>query len=167
MNEADPHRALKNAFARFATGVTVAACAAPGRAPVGVTANSFASVSLEPPLVLWCLETKASVFPDFDAADAYAISVLRADQQEQSVRFATPGQHEMTPSEIETRVTGAPLLRERLAGFDCRVAARHRAGDHVILVGEVAEADYRAGAPLLYVGSRYADGADLEGEGRS
>lgn len=157
----DPHRPLKNAFGRFATGVTVAGCAGPDGAPVFITVNSFASVSLTPPLVLWCIERKASTFPAFMAANAYSISVLHAGQQLASERFAAHSPM-VSPDEHETWETGAPILKERLAGFDCRIVQRHMAGDHVILVGEVTRFDAQAGAPLLYFASRYAEGPEAE-----
>ncbi|MEL6371943.1 MAG: flavin reductase family protein [Pseudomonadota bacterium] len=155
---ADPHRDLKNAFGRFATGITVATCVGQKGEPVAITVNSFGSVSLEPPLVLWCIETKASTFADFDAADSYAISVLGADQRSLSERFASRDGMALQDGEFDVWETGAPLLKDRLAGFDCRIVSRHRAGDHVILVAEVIKFDYRAGAPLLYFSSGYHQG---------
>lgn len=163
----DPYRPLKNAFGRFATGVAVAACANARGGYTAITVNSFTSVSLEPPLVLWCLETKASTFGDFIGAPTYAISVLNAGQQAMSERFARHHPEPLQPHEIELWLTGAPVLAERLAGFDCRVVDRHRSGDHVILVGQVAQFDSNEGAPLMYFASRYAKGpATDESEGR-
>lgn len=157
----DTYRTLKDAFARYATGVTVVSCLGPDGAAIGVTVNSFVSVSLAPPLVLWCIEKRAGTFEVFAAADGYAVSVLHAGQEDISSRFATPGRHDFTPFDTDEWETGAPLLKDRLAGFDCRVTARHDAGDHVILVGEVLRFDQRAGAPLIYAGSRYMAGPDL------
>lgn len=158
----DPYRPLKNALGRFATGVTVAGCIAPDGAPLLVTVNSFTSVSLEPSLVLWCLERKATSFPAFMAADAYAITVLHAGQQAASERFSRYETQRPAPADVETMATGAPVLKERLAAFDCRVKDRHVAGDHVILVAQVAQFDHRAGAPLLYFASRYVKGPEAE-----
>ncbi|MBB4657573.1 flavin reductase family protein [Parvularcula dongshanensis] len=154
----DPYRAQKNAFARYPTGVTVVSCAPPGRAPLAITVNSFTSVSLEPTLVLWCLDKKSSVFAAYDAADNYAVSILAADQAEASNRFATPGRHDLLEGEGETYATGAPLLRGRIAGFDCEVADRHDAGDHVVLIGRVVHFDSRDGHPLIYAGRQYLEG---------
>jgi flavin reductase (DIM6/NTAB) family NADH-FMN oxidoreductase RutF len=154
----DPYRPLKNAFGRFATGVAVAACANARGGYTAITVNSFTSVSLEPPLVLWCLETKASSFPDFFGAPSYAISILTAAQQPVSERFARHVPEPLGPHEIELWLTGAPVLAERLAGFDCRVVDRHRSGDHVILVGHVMQFDSKDGAPLTYFASRYGKG---------
>jgi flavin reductase (DIM6/NTAB) family NADH-FMN oxidoreductase RutF len=158
---ADPYRSIKNAFSRYATGVTVVSCAPDGREPVGLTVNSFTSVSLEPTMVLWCIEHRASVFADFMAADHYAVSVLAADQQDYSIRFATAGRHAFPPELRDTHVSSAPLLKGRLAGFDCRVVARHEAGDHVILLGHVVAFDSREGQPLVYAGGAYLNGPTI------
>lgn len=158
----DPYRPLKDAFGRFATGVTVAACVRPGGGFRAITVNSFTSVSLEPPLVLWCIESKATAFADFIAAGHYSISILSAAQQSVSERFAS---HEPAPlgeGEYEVWDSGAPLLAGRLAGFDCEVVDRHRSGDHVILVAQVMKFDSRAGAPLVYFSSAYAAGPSTD-----
>lgn len=161
----DPFRPLKNAFGRFATGVAIAACARGtseardgGGDFVAITINSFVSVSLHPPLILWCIENRASTFADFARAAHYSVSVLDAGQRELADRFARHEPRPLRAEEVETLVSGAPLIRERLAGFDCRVVDRHRSGDHVILVGEVLKFDSRDGAPLLYYASKYATG---------
>ncbi len=150
----DEFRPLKDAFGRFATGVAVAGCAA-GDGYAAITINSFASVALKPALLLWCIETRAPSYAAFMAADSYSVSVLKADQQAAAERFAARQHAPLADDEIEIWETGAPLLKQRLAGFDCRVQARHKAGDHVILVGEVARFDSAPGAPLIYFASRY------------
>lgn len=154
----DPYRPLKNAFSRFATGVTVVSCIGQDGAPLGITVNSFSSVSLEPPLVSWCLDDLSSVAPSFLAADHYAVSILAADQELMSNRFATPGQHDFKEGEGETFRTGAPLLKGRVAGFDCRLAERFKVGDHTILIGEIVHFDSFGGSPLIYSGRTYSVG---------
>ncbi|MFN3958929.1 MAG: flavin reductase family protein [Parvularculaceae bacterium] len=161
----DPYRPLKDAFGRFATGVAIAACANPRGGYTAITINSFTSVSLAPPLVLWCLENKASTFADFIGASSYAVSVLNAGQQQVSERFARHEPEPLKAHEYELWLTGAPVLAERLAGFDCRVVDRHRSGDHVILVGEVMQFASGDGAPLMYFASRYAKGPSTDGRG--
>lgn len=161
----DPYRPLKNAFGRFATGVAIAACANTRGGFTAITINSFTSVSLEPPLVLWCLELKASSFGDFISAPSYAVSVLNASQQALSERFARHEPEPLKPHEYELWLSGAPVLAERLAAFDCRVVDRHRSGDHVILVGEVVQFDSFDGAPLMYFASRYMKGPPTDGLG--
>lgn len=154
----DKFRPLKDAFARYATGVAVAGCLDSKGAPVAITINSFTSVSLQPPLVLWCVEYRASSFPIFMGTTSYAVSVLKADGEDLSRRFAVREPKPLAPDEIEQWETGAPILKERLAGFDCNVVARHKAGDHCILVGEVVRFDSRDGEPLLYFSSHYGKG---------
>ncbi|MEO0398883.1 MAG: flavin reductase family protein [Pseudomonadota bacterium] len=154
----DPHRALKTAFGRYATGVTVVSCLGADGAPTAITVNSFASVSLSPPLVLWSIEKSASTFDRFMASPSYAVSVLRSDQQDVSQRFAQHGGRGLDASEFETWETGCPVLKERMAGFDCKIIDRHVAGDHVVLIAEVLRFDLQQGAPLLYFDSAYAVG---------
>ncbi|GAB4533655.1 MAG: flavin reductase family protein [Amphiplicatus sp.] len=158
----DPYRPLKDAFARFATGVALAGCAGPDGAPVLITVNSFASVSLAPPLVLWCIERRTSTFPAFMRADGYSINVLRADQQDLSERFALREPAPLDRAAWEAWQTGAPILKDCLAAFDCRVVNRHEAGDHVIMVAEVLRSRAAGGRPLLYFASRYATGPEAE-----
>ena len=153
----DPFRPLKNAFGRFTTGVGVASCVAKDGGASIITINSFTSVSLAPPLVLWCIERRASAYEHFAAADHYAVSILRADQAETCMRFARYNPDPLSASEKEVWESGAPLLTDRLAGFDCKVVARHDAGDHVILVGEVLKFDSVSGDPLVYYASNFAD----------
>jgi flavin reductase (DIM6/NTAB) family NADH-FMN oxidoreductase RutF len=151
----DPYRPLKNAFSRFATGVAVAACRRPGGGFRAMTVNSFTSVSLEPPLVLWCIESRASAFADFLASDFYSISILADDQQSMSERFSSHDPAPLDADEYEVWESGAPILNGRIAGFDCEVVDRHRSGDHVILVAHVLKFDSRDAAPLVYYGSQY------------
>ena len=154
----DPHKPLKDAFARYATGVTVVSCLPENGEPVGLTVNSFTSVSLDPPLVLWCLEGRSSLSEAFVQSKSYAVSILASDQQAFSNRFATPGHHGFKPEEAETYVTGCPLLKGRVAGFDCDIVERISAGDHTILIGQVRHFDCCEGAPLIYAGRQYLQG---------
>lgn len=154
----DPFRPLKNAFARYTTGITVVSCVPEGGEPIGITVNSFNSVSLEPALVSWCLDDHTSVAEAFLKSDHYAVSILAADQEALSNRFATPGQHGFAEGEGETFSTGAPLLKGRIAGFDCRLAERLKVGDHTILIGEIVHFDSREAKPLVYAGRSYIEG---------
>lgn len=157
----DKYRALKNAFGRFATGIGVASCRDADGTLRAITINSFTSVSLEPALVLWCLENRASTYSAFMQAPAYGVSILRADQQVLSDRYAGFLKNGVLEDDFEPAPSGgALLLKGRLAGFDCRVAARHDAGDHVILVGEVTGFDSSEGEPLVYFASRYIHGTE-------
>ncbi|MEZ5897107.1 MAG: flavin reductase family protein [Parvularculaceae bacterium] len=158
----DPYRPLKDAFGRFATGVTVAACVRPRGGFRAITVNSFTSVSLEPPLVLWCIENRAMAFADFMAADHYSVSILSAAQQALSERFAGHDPAPLGEGEYEVWESGAPLLAGRLAGFDCKVVDRHRSGDHVILVARVLRFDSSDGPPLVYFSSAYTAGPSTD-----
>jgi len=144
-------RALRNAFGCFATGVTVVTTKPDGADPIGITANSFSSVSLEPPLVLWCIDKGSDTFDIFMAADNYAINVLSADQQHLSNHYSQTGGHQMLDAGWTTAQTGAPLIDGALAHFDCTIHARHEAGDHIIMVGHIRHfASVGEGKPLLY-----------------
>ncbi|NNU17183.1 flavin reductase family protein [Parvularcula sp. ZS-1/3] len=157
----DPFRPLKNAFARYTTGITVVSCLDAERKAIGITVNSFNSVSLEPALVSWCLDDHTSVAKAFLQADHYAVSILAADQEEMSNRFATPGQHAFKEGEGEVFQTGAPLLKGRIAGFDCRLADRLKVGDHTILIGEIVHYDSFDAEPLVYCGRNYIKGPKI------
>ena len=148
------HR-LREALGSFVTGITVVTTRNGGE-PHGLTANSFSSVSLEPPLVLFSLSRAADCFDAFERAEAFAINVLRSDQEDISSRFATKDVDKWTGVEWRPGHGGCPLLEGAVAAFECRVAARHEGGDHVIYVGEVVRFDHRPdAAPLAFFRGRY------------
>lgn len=151
----DGTRRLRAALGRYATGVTVVTTQGP-LGPLGMTANSVTSVSLDPPLVLWCPSRASARFAAFETAEHYAIHVLAADQLALCQRFSRSGDDF---GGIETGVTpdGLPALPGCLARFDCRAEARHDGGDHAILVGRVLRAEMREGDPLLFWNGRYGD----------
>jgi flavin reductase (DIM6/NTAB) family NADH-FMN oxidoreductase RutF len=131
-------RALRTAFGQFVTGVTVAAAPAPGGA-VGVTINSFASLSLEPPLLSWSLATKSDRLPAFRAAGVHALSVLAADQVAVSQRFAGSAAQDFSELDVEAWRTGAPIFTGCLAAFDCRVVEAIEAGDHILFISAIED----------------------------
>lgn len=151
----DQHRLLKNALGRFATGVTVIACKTGDGEFCGMTANSFASVSLDPPLVLWCIRKRASVYSTFISASSFAVSILPEDQRALSERFARRNPKDFSLLEVDVFQTGAPLLKNRIAGFDCLVREFYQGGDHTIVLGEVVAFDSLTGSPLVYFASDY------------
>lgn len=154
-------RALRDAFGSFATGVTVITTAT-AHGPVGMTANSFSSVSLDPALALWSIDKGSDRFDVFAAASRYAIHVLAADQAEVSNGFArTANFFDHVPWREGS--DGVPELTGTLCRFDCRLEVAHDAGDHVILVGRILEVAQRAGAPLLFSAGRYGVMADPTG----
>jgi len=144
------------ALGQFTTGVTiVTARAADGRL-LGLTANSFNSVSLSPPLVLWSLSSQSSSMPGFQEATHYAINVLAADQRLLAERFSRKGIDRFDGVAWRAGLTGAPLIDGAVAVFECRNRSQHVEGDHIIFVGEVAHCSRRVGAtPLVYHGGRF------------
>jgi flavin reductase (DIM6/NTAB) family NADH-FMN oxidoreductase RutF len=150
----DP-RELRNALGRFATGVAVVTTRAAGGRPVGVTVNSMAAVSLEPPLVAWSLAARSGSLPAFLAAPCFAINVLAEDQEAVSRRFAGPAPERFAGLGWTPGLCGVPLLEGCLARFECRTARRIEAGDHWLLLGALERLAYGAGAPLVFFASRY------------
>lgn len=148
---------FRQALGLFATGVTIVSARASDGRPVGLTANSFNSVSLEPPLVLWSLSLKASSMAAFATGAHYAIHILAADQRELAERFARRGLHERFDGvPHRDSPAGVPLLDGVAATFECFNRSQYREGDHVIFVGEVERCHARPGAqPLIFHGGRY------------
>jgi flavin reductase (DIM6/NTAB) family NADH-FMN oxidoreductase RutF len=144
----DNPRAFRDALGRFATGITVVTVAS-GDGPVGFTANSFASVSLDPPLVLWSPAKASTRYAYFAEAEHFAIHILGAEQEELSRRFSRGGAGFDGLPRIETP-EGVPVIPGTLARFDCIHHARHDGGDHLIVVGRVLRAAHRDGDPLVF-----------------
>lgn len=150
-------RAYRQALGRFATGVTVVTCRDATGRPAGLTVNSFTSVSLAPPLVLWCLEKTSPSLAMFTTCGHFAINVLDASQRPLSDVFADPAADRFAGLPVEDGLGRAPLLPGCLAQFDCALDAVHDGGDHVILIGAVRRYRQRAGDPLIYFGGGYRD----------
>ena len=153
-------RSLRGALGMFATGVTVITTMKPDGSYAGFTANSFSSVSLEPPLVLWSLALSAPSLPVFEACSHYAIHVLAADQVHLSQRFATSGTDRFAGLELWPGAGGAPLLPGCCAWFECANEARHPGGDHLIFIGRVLAYAREERSPLIFHESRYRQIAD-------
>lgn len=149
-------RALRRALGNFATGVTVVTATAPDGERAGVTANSFNSVSLDPPLVLWSLDKRSASNAVFEQAGHFVVHVLAADQIELSNRFARAGADKFAGLTPETGLGGAPLLDGCAARFHCRLHQKLDGGDHWILLGLVETFDDCGAAPLLYHQGVYA-----------
>jgi flavin reductase (DIM6/NTAB) family NADH-FMN oxidoreductase RutF len=141
-------RELRDALGRFATGVTVVTTMTPG-GPLGMTVNSFASVSLDPPLLLWSPARRSSRFPAFEAASHFAVHVLSAGQRDLAVRFARKG-GDFSGLSPSLGAGDAPLFAGCAARFECRHAAGYDGGDHLIMVGEVLRFVGNDLPPLLY-----------------
>ncbi len=147
---------FRGALGMFATGVTIVTARTAQGELVGLTASSFNSVSLDPPLVLWSLAGAASSMPALSAGSHYAINVLAADQQALAERFAGRGADRWAGVAHTPGVAGAPVLAGAVACFECFNRSRYAEGDHVIFVGQVERCSFRPGAaPLLYHGGRF------------
>jgi flavin reductase (DIM6/NTAB) family NADH-FMN oxidoreductase RutF len=147
-------RHLRNAFGRFATGVTVITTRTASGKREGLTANSFAAVSLDPPLVSWSLKRLSPSFASFLDARHFAVNILSAGQSELCRHFATPSHDKFTGIACEDGLHGAPILPGCIATFDCRTQNTFEAGDHMIFIGRVDRAAYRDGEPLIFSAGR-------------
>jgi flavin reductase (DIM6/NTAB) family NADH-FMN oxidoreductase RutF len=143
-------RDLRRALGQFATGVTVVTTLGEDGRRVGVTANSFASLSLDPPLVLWCLDKEAASLPAFNACTRFAVNVLSASQHHLSRQFATPAADKFAGVDVIEGPGGVPLLDGALAHFVCRNVREVEGGDHVIVIGEVERYETFGGEPLVF-----------------
>ena len=166
----DP-QAFRSALGSFVTGVTIVTTRDADGRPVGLTANSFNSVSLDPPMVLWSLSLHSGSLPVFREAQSWAVHVLAADQQAMSDRFAQPGNDKFAGIDVFDGPEGAPMLAGYAARFGCRARFEYEGGDHAIFLGEVVEFERRDAEPLIYHSGRYGrlmrapTGEDLEHEG--
>ena len=145
-------RLMRRALGRFVTGVTVVTVPT-SAGPMGITANSFTSVSLDPPLVLWCPARASRRFVHFADAPHFTIHVLGAEQMNLARHFASGAGH--FEEAAGRSPEGVPVLPDPLARFDCALHAEHDGGDHVIVVGRVLRACLREGAPLVFAGGDY------------
>lgn len=145
---------FRQACAKFATGVAVITAVAGDGSPQGMTVNSFTSVSLEPPLVLVCIERQAAILPLLTPGAHFGISVLSEQQKQLSVQFSQKGDRFNGVAWV-TGQTGVPLLRGAIATFECKIVRLVEGGDHVIVLGEAAHLTTSEGSPLLYFDSRY------------
>lgn len=151
----DPMR-FRGALGLFATGVTVVTAHHPSVGLIGITANSFNSVSLNPPLVLFSVANTARSLRAFLEAPGFAVNVLRKDQKGLSGRFARQGEDKWSGVPYVPGRFGAPILPDTMAAFDCVHYAQYEGGDHLIIVGRVVAMEHDVqGEPLLYFGGRY------------
>ena len=147
---------FRRACSAFATGITVVTTADEAGRPAGMTVNSFTSVSLEPPLVLWSVGRHARSFPVFSASDHYAVHILHRGQRELATRFAGGGPDKFTDLDWHAGVLGSPVLADYAVCLQCRVVQVHPAGQQNLLVGEVVAIDDRGREDAtLYFRGRY------------
>ena len=146
---------FRQALSQFATGVTIVTAALPDGRLAGVTINSFNSVSLDPPLVLWSLAHAASCMADFDRARGYVINVLADDQAALAQRFARPGEDRFEQVAFTRSASGQPVLDGAVASFECRPRSRYPEGDHVIFVGAVERCQFQPHRSLGFHRGRF------------
>ncbi len=162
----DDVRKFRDALGNFATGVTIITTMSDDGEPIGLTANSFSSVSLDPPLVLFCLGRESYSFGHFENSEHFVINILGADQQEQSNHFARPSTDKWNDITYDVCDNGCPAFRNALAIFECAKHDVHDAGDHIIIVGRVESFEHKGeGDPLLYYRGRYAQIAQIAEDG--
>ena len=156
MSNPSEHRELRDAYGCFATGITVVTAFDPEGRAVGVTANSFSSLSLDPPLILWCIGRQSATFDAFSVTDRFTVTVLGEDGIATARRFAMKGEHFVGDEGLATAL-GPPALPHAIAVFECATHARFEGGDHVILVGRVVRFAQAEGnrKPLVYSRGRY------------
>jgi flavin reductase (DIM6/NTAB) family NADH-FMN oxidoreductase RutF len=139
----------------FASGVAVATVRAPDGTPHGLTVSSFTSVSIQPPMILICIDYTFNFLSHFRACSNFAVNVLSESQRDLSVTFAVKPEGRFEGVEWYTNVTGAPLLRGCIANIECRLSSIIEAGDHAIFLGEVMQVESIGGRPLLYFNRDY------------
>ncbi|MEM7126280.1 MAG: flavin reductase family protein [Chloroflexota bacterium] len=142
-------KAFRNACGMFATGITVVTTMTPDGEPIGMTANSFASVSLDPPLVLWSVGNHANSFDLFSQTEHYAVHILHNEQEALSNLFASRGEDKFGELKWTTGVAGSPILPDYASCFQCTMEHVYPGGDHNILVGRVVEFEDRGNEEAL------------------
>lgn len=151
-------RELRNALGRFATGVCVISTLNEKGDAIGMTANSFSSVSLDPPLVLWSLQNGSEVFNSYASPGSFTINILSSEQMDLSNFYAKKGDHLMLPAHYRQGINGAPVIRGALVSFECDLHATHDGGDHLIIVGRVQNLVSKpTGEPLLFFSGAYRE----------
>lgn len=148
-------RSFRNALGMFATGIAVVTTRTPGGERVGMTINSFNSVSLDPPLIVWSLASHLTNRPVFESCEYYAINVLAEDQEYLSHLFATRSEDKFADLALDEGAGGVPLLRGCCAHFECRNTVRHPGGDHIVFISEVVHFDRSDRPPLIFHGGAY------------
>lgn len=153
--------ALRNALGQYATGVAIVTALDGDRQPTGLTVNSFASVSLLPPLVLWSLTSSSACRPAFEACSHFAVNVLAVDQVAIANRFAMTGVDKFAGLAWTPGLGGAPRLENCCALFECRNESQHAGGDHIIFIGCVERFVHTELPPLIFHAGRYCARAEL------
>jgi flavin reductase (DIM6/NTAB) family NADH-FMN oxidoreductase RutF len=152
---------FRQVLSQFATGVTVITTRLDDGRFLGITASSFNSVSLNPPLVLWSLSNKATSLPVFTTNSHYVINILAADQAMLAEQFSTPSKDRFAGVGFKLSANGLPILNGVTAWLECHNRSRYPEGDHVIFVGEVEQCEFTPAAPLIFHGGQlFSTGAE-------
>lgn len=152
---------LRRAFGRFATGVTVVTtCTAQGRR-LGVTANSFNTVSLDPPIVLWSLSGQSPSLPSFRGAGRFVVNVLTLEQLDLAQRFARAAPDKFAGISSRAGLGGLPILDDCAASIECRIVGDQTVGDHVLFLGQVERYAHAHSPPLLFCNGQFQQGVGL------
>lgn len=156
---------LRRAFSRFGTGVTVVTTCTPEGRRLGVTASSFNTVSLAPPIVLWSLAERSPSAAGFRAAGRFVVNVLALEQLELAQRFARPAPTQMPDKfagvDCSVGLDGLPVLAGCAASLECRIVGDQHVGDHILFLGEVERYAHTATAPLLFCNGQFQQGVNL------
>jgi flavin reductase (DIM6/NTAB) family NADH-FMN oxidoreductase RutF len=148
-------KAFRQCLGKFATGVTVVTCTDAAENPCGITANSFSSVSLDPPLILWNIAKVSNSLDAYLNAEFFAINVLSAEQQSLSAHFAKSDHTTFNGIDYVLSDSGVPLLPDTIATFHCRTHQTHDCGDHFVIIGEVTAYQSTDAEPLLFYSGTY------------
>ncbi len=150
----DP-REIRNVMGHFATGVTVITTKDSSGKPFGLTVNSFTSLSLNPPLVIVCVDKTVDCYACFDESKVFAVNILSEEQEDLSRRFATKGIEKFAGLPWHSGDHGAPILEGVMGCIECRINLRYEGGDHTIFVGEILQATAQGDRPLLFFKGKY------------
>ncbi|MFC7394133.1 flavin reductase family protein [Scopulibacillus cellulosilyticus] len=149
-------RQFRDISGSFATGVTVITTKSECGHPIGMTANSFTSLSLNPPLILFNIAKSSSLYDAFMKSNIFAVNILSAEQENLSRQFSKKNIDRFEGIGYEEDVTGSPILKDVLGYFDCVVKSRYDGGDHTIIIGETKNGAVKDGDPLIFYRGKYA-----------
>lgn len=142
---------FRSVMSLYPTGVAIITTEPNGFSAFGMTVNSFTSLSLDPPLIMWNLQKSSDTYKAWYEAETFGVNFLKVHQQELSNHYARKGEHDIAPENMSRGITGCPLLTDSLASLECKMHARYEEGDHVIIIGEVVDVqDQPDEAPLVF-----------------
>ena len=148
---------FRSAMSLYPTGVAIVTTESNGCVPFGITVNSFTSLSLDPPLVMWNLDKTSDTFDAWFLAETFGVNFLKENQRHLAVRYSRKGEHQIASKDVNHGVTGCPLLADVLASIECKVRTRYEGGDHVIIIGEVIDIVMQSKAsPLVFYKGTYS-----------